>query len=762
MKLKRITASLIVLVGVLTNIQSNQTAQAVGVTAAPSVAAGGLHSVVLKSNGTVWTFGNNGFGQLGFAPRSAANETPRQVPTPMDVTAIAAGFHHTAVLKSDGTVWTFGYGYEGQLGYPTSPEITGGYFNPNPRLVPGLSGVVAITAGAGHTVALKADGTVWIMGNSYELGAAPNPTARVVAGLNGITAIAAGRAHTVARKSDGTVWTFGQSEIGQLGYMVSAPPLGFSAIPQAVPGLNNVTFIASGPSADHTIAIKADGSVWTFGDNRYGQLGFTANGTPNPTPTPLPGLSATAAAAGDHHTVALKSNGTVEAFGDNQYGQLGSSTSRAFLDVVTVVAGLSDTIVLKQDGTVWTFGLNDFGKLGRATATLYPNPAPGFVDINLREFPSSSPFRIMDTRPGGTTVDGSYAGIGIRPAGSITEMVIGGRAGTASNTQAVALNVTVTGATAAGYVTVFPCGSPQPNASNLNFRAGQTIANLVFAKVGINQKICIYTSAPTQLIVDLSTAYTTPTQFAALVPARLTDTRIGAATIDTMSDVIGLRAPNSITEIQVANRGGASGAPASVALNVTAVNPLTAGYITVFPCDSPQPNASNINYTAGDVIPNAVIVKVSNTGKVCVYTSAATNLIVDLTGELPASGLTPTAPLRLVDTRSPNTTFDNQYAGEGLRAPGSIYEIDIRGRNGIANTATSVALNITVTAPNAPGYITVYPCGTTQPGSSNLNYTTGQTIANAVISQLGTNGKICIFNTTTTHLIIDTNGTTGP
>jgi hypothetical protein len=163
-------------------------------------------------------------------------------------------------------------------------------------------------------------------------------------------------------------------------------------------------------------------------------------------------------------------------------------------------------------------------------------------------------------------------------------------------------------------VTVFPCGSPQPNASNLNFSANQTIANLVFARIGTAQKICFFTSAPTQLIVDLSAVYNTPASLISLVPARLIDTR-PAATVDGILAGAGRRTAGSITAIPVASRGNVSASATAVALNVTMVSPGAGGYVTVFPCGSVQPNASNVNFNAGQTIPNAVVANLARQEK---------------------------------------------------------------------------------------------------------------------------------------------------
>jgi hypothetical protein len=125
-------------------------------------------------------------------------------------------------------------------------------------------------------------------------------------------------------------------------------------------------------------------------------------------------------------------------------------------------------------------------------------PAPG------SGFTSVVPARLLETRPGGSTVDGTYNAVGLRSAGTVTELPIQGRGGVTTTADAVTLNITVVDAAAPGFITVFPCGSPQPNASNLNYTTGQTIPNAVVTKIGTGGKVCLYTLAPVHLIVDVN------------------------------------------------------------------------------------------------------------------------------------------------------------------------------------------------------------------------------------------------------------------
>jgi hypothetical protein len=138
------------------------------------------------------------------------------------------------------------------------------------------------------------------------------------------------------------------------------------------------------------------------------------------------------------------------------------------------------------------------------------------------------PARLLESRPGLTTIDGQFNGIGIRPAGSVTELVVTGRGGVPTDASAVVLNVTVTDTQGPGFVTVWPCGSTMPTASNLNYQTGWTIPNAVIAKVGTGGKVCLYTMATTNLIADVNAYFPATSSRVSLVPGRLLDSRMGA------------------------------------------------------------------------------------------------------------------------------------------------------------------------------------------------------------------------------------------
>lgn len=372
-----------------------------------------------------------------------------------------------------------------------------------------------------------------------------------------------------------------------------------------------------------------------------------------------------------------------------------------------------------------------------------------------------APARLLDTRVGGDTIDELHEGVGRMAAGGTYQLPVAGRADIPAGADSVVLNVTAVAPSTQGFITVFPCGQPRPTASNLNFTASKVIPNLVAATVGTGDKVCIFSSAETDVLVDVSGYFPASDALVPLpVPARLLDTRIGGTTIDGQHQGVGFVAAGGTYQLPVLGRGGVLAGAESVVLNVTALLTQANGYVTVFPCGASVPTASNLNFKAGAVIPNAVIARLGVDGKVCLFTSAATDLLVDVSGYFPATTtLTPLAtPERMLDTRPGTATVDGQHVGVGRVTAGSTYQLPVGGRGTVPSNAKSVVLNVTAALPSSNGFITVFACGQERPNASNLNFRAGDVIPNAVIASLGTGGKICLYTSATTDILVDVSG----
>jgi hypothetical protein len=287
-----------------------------------------------------------------------------------------------------------------------------------------------------------------------------------------------------------------------------------------------------------------------------------------------------------------------------------------------------------------------------------------------------------------------------------------------------ALNVTAVRPASDGFVTVFPCDRSRPTASNLNFRAGVTTAGAVLARPGASGEVCVYSSAATDLVVDASGSLG-PGFVPADVPQRLLDTR--AATR--------LRA-DRVAEVAVPDA-------TAVAINVTAVRPATAGFLTVFPCLEKMPTASNLNFRAGENTANLAVVSTGASDRVCIYTSSDTDVVVDLAGTLGGSFVPQVPSSRLVDTRSARPV-----------GPDDVLEVAV-------GDAVAAVVNVAAVRPTSDGFVTVYPCGERQPTASSLNHRVGVNTANLVVVRPGVGGRVCVTASTTTHLLVDLAGAFG-
>jgi len=336
--------------------------------AANTVAGGGGHTVVVKPDGTLWTWGDNTSGQLGDGT-TTARRVPGAVPTITDAVVVAAGFSHTLVLRSNGSVWSFGYNWYGQLGDNSTTNRA------DPVPVVGLANVVAIAAGQYHSVALTSDGRVWTWGSNSNgrLGDGTTTDAKqpaLVTTLTSITAIGAGGSHTLAVKSDGTAWAWGLNSSGQLGDSSFTQ----RTAPVQLPGVTGAIAVTGG--AYHSLILKSDGTVRAAGDNTFGEIGDNST-SHRPTAVAVSGLTNVAeVAANSGSSYARKTDGSIWAWGANFNGQLGDGTLTIRYiatqltganSIGTIGAGRSHAVAVTTGGVVLTWGYNVNGQLGDGT-----------------------------------------------------------------------------------------------------------------------------------------------------------------------------------------------------------------------------------------------------------------------------------------------------------------------------------------------------------------------------------------------------------
>ena len=385
-----------------------------------------------------------------------------------------------------------------------------------------------------------------------------------------------------------------------------------------------------------------------------------------------------------------------------------------------------------------------------------PVVPPAVLSTSLgRYVPLASPARLLDTRRS-PTVDGTFTDLGVRPAGSVLQLQVTGRAGTPTDAIAAVFNVIAVDPQAGGFVTVYACGQTTPIASNLNYLSGQVVSNNAVSRVSATGTVCLFTQAATHLVADIEGYFTTDSINLLLVPTRVTDTR--PASNDRGASDPGRVVAGSTFEVTMTGRAGIPNEATAVAMNVTVTEGTEAGFLTVFPCGQPRPNTSSLTYAAGQTVANSSFSPLGTDGKVCIYATGATHLIVDLTGSVPSSALTAlTSPRRLLDTRTA-TTGDGQFSPVGAVAAGSVTELSVAGSMTGATTTNAVVLTITAIDPAAGGYLTVFPCDQPRPATSNMNVRQEVTVTTDAVAKIGSGGKVCIFSQVGTHLAVDMTG----
>lgn len=358
------------------------------------------------------------------------------------------------------------------------------------------------------------------------------------------------------------------------------------------------------------------------------------------------------------------------------------------------------------------------------------------------------------------TTDGQFDQIGALTGGVTFDLTIAGRGGVpASGVGSVALNVTAINPAGNGFLTAWPTGQAKPTASNLNFVPGQVVPNMVVVPLGTGGKISLWSSTTVDVLVDVLGWFPAAGAFNGLTSARLMDSR-GGPTVDGQFSGPPKLAAATEVQLTVAGRGGVpSSGVGSVALNVTAMNSASIGYMIAWPTGQPQPTASNLNFTPGRVVPNMVLVPLGEGGQISLWSNTAVDVLVDVLGWFPTggsfNGLTPT---RLMDSRG-GPTFDGLHSGPPQLIATHELALPVLGRGNIpASGVGSVALNITALHADSTGYLTAWPTGQAQPNASNINFSPGQVAPNMVVVPVGAGGKISLWSSATVDLLVDVLG----
>jgi alpha-tubulin suppressor-like RCC1 family protein len=342
----------------------------------------------LFTTGGLWGWGYNNSGQLGtdnITSRSSPVQTVtggsnwKQVScSPYDTRS------QTGVIKTDGTLWMWGYNFFGQLGNNDSGS-TASRSSPV-QTIAGGNNWKQVSCGTFYTAAIKTDGRLWVWGfNTYGQLGTNNTTiysspVQTIAGGTNWKQVSCENFHSSAIKTDGTLWIWGQNIYGQLG---TNNTTAHSSPVQTVAAGNNWKQVSCG--LYHTAAIKTDGTLWIWGQNIYGQLGTNNTTTySSPVQTVAAGNNWKQVSCGIYQTVAIKTDGTLWVWGSNTYGQLGTNNTTIYSSPVqTVAAGtnwkhvsssLYNTSAIKSDGTLWLWGRNNSGQLGTGDVSNRSSP----------------------------------------------------------------------------------------------------------------------------------------------------------------------------------------------------------------------------------------------------------------------------------------------------------------------------------------------------------------------------------------------------
>lgn len=593
------------------------------------------------TSGPVAAWGDDFYGQTGLPkPGTACSCTPSPavVSGLSDVVSIATGLDSSIAVKADGTVWNWGQGAELGIGTPYDYSA-----HPVPVQVPGLSSVTAVAASDEYNLALSRDGTVWAWGAkdfSYSNNSQLLPSPVQLTGLGGVIAIAAGTGvagtgspdgmdTAVALKADGTVWTWGSNLNGRLGSSSAGMSRSYEGEgPTEVSGPGGQDALSNIVAIAYDMALKADGTVWTWGDGQDGQLGNgqrTASVVPvevlNPAGTgPLTGVVAIAARWSQRY--ALLSDGTIVAWGS------GTSNNRASLDAgialgiggqypngtalpmpvvgpsgtgkLTGIVAVQPGIALRQDGTVWAWGKGGVGGLGNGTS--FYNDWPDFASG------SSAPVQVF-----GPNGQGHLAGVAAI-AGGEQRLVIG-----VDVSAQPALTVTTNdkSMTYGGAVPSFdasynglvngdsPSSVTTPPTCMVTDNNGSPVSSATPA--GTYTITCAGAVAPNySLIYQTGTLTIKPAPLT--ITAKDQSTTYGAISFDT--------SPQSLRFSGFVNNEGPSvlGTGATIMSSVQASSPV--GSYTLTPAAAVDPNYT-ISYVAGNlgVTPAPLVIRATNQAK---------------------------------------------------------------------------------------------------------------------------------------------------
>jgi alpha-tubulin suppressor-like RCC1 family protein len=389
-----------------------------------SGSGGAQHGLAIQSNGTLWSWGGNAFGQLGFND-GLTRSSPVQVGTLNTWYDVSSRDYHTIAKRTDGTLWSWGQNQFGSLGLN---DFT---LRSSPVQVGTLNTWTGdISTGQNVSMMIRSDGTLWGMGDHrygrLGWGSSSVDLLPIDSGTTWVSA-STGQSHTVAIKNNGTMWSWGQNNLGQLG----EGPLGsaFNKYSPVQIGLLN-TWSKVSAGTNHNMAIKTDGTLWGWGQATTGKLGDNTTTTKS-SPVQIGTRTWTNVYSGENHTIAIRTDGTLWAWGSNNNGQLGDNTGVNKSSPVQIGTlnnwssasttkndfSYANTAAIKTDGTLWIWGQNNYGNLGNNTVTFTYRSSPVQLGTETNWASVSVHTHVLALKTNGTiwswgNNDGGQLGIG--------------------------------------------------------------------------------------------------------------------------------------------------------------------------------------------------------------------------------------------------------------------------------------------------------------------------------------------------------------
>ena len=742
------------------------------------VSAGIYETMVLGDDGHAYASGANFSYALGDGTKIQRTTLVKvQIPGDAALQAVSMGYGHATALGLDGTVYTWGSNNSGQLGTGSTAVWT----DVRTAALPTGGKARAVSAANGFELAIGTDDRIYSWGSNTRGqlgdGSIVDRWAPVAVSLpNGVVPVAldGGVAYSAVLGDDGKLYTFGENGSGALGDGTTISRA--TPTPAALPTGAVVTSFSIGDQ--HVVALTGAAPVAPPPPLPPVDPPVTP---PVPDPPVLPPARPPVTNPDPQPSSGFHTIAPVR-IADTRDGGV-PRPLEADVERVVPVAGLGG-VPLGATRAAVRITLTDatgYGELyvhacgpfdptdvvllpvrrGATTAAL---ALPDLVDGAFCVTATAGVHLIVDEEgyeaPG---IDGmAYVDLPDRAllsgfsiaAGTAVHLPVAGVGGVPSGAGAVSIALTAVG-DRPGYVTVYPCDVDRPLASTLNLDAQDPSETAAVGALAADGSLCVFSlqgatvdvtvfgywglgaSATARGPVTFGFAPLDAPGYVAVTPRRLFDTRDGLASV----------AAGTVHVLDLA--ADLPDTASDVVMNVTVTKPAGAGFVTVYPCSAERPTVSNLNYIAGQTVPNLVTVSIGDDAKVCLYTSATAHLIADLGGwyEVGAGdGLVSVAPTRLLDTRD-----------LGPRLPtGAVQELDLSGV--VDADATAVVMNVTATEPAGAGFVTVYPCEAPRPTASNLNVVAGQTVPNLVTVAVGSDRRVCLYTSVAAHLLADLSG----